>query len=81
MEPNKDVIHRELGKHDAVIESLKEDITEIKSDLKDVKKYMIEKQANTKFALAVPAFLGTVFGAIGSFFVVVSKIGQAKGLN
>jgi hypothetical protein len=62
-----DIVSREVGKHDAQIESLQEDMRSLKSDVAEIKEILNQTKGGWK-ALAI---LGGISATIGG---VVAKV-------
>jgi hypothetical protein len=62
-----DAVSREVGRHDAQIESLQEDMKSVKEDLSEIKRILSETKGGWK-ALAI---LGGISATVGAGFAKI----------
>lgn len=60
-----DDLHHQLGRHDAQIIALQNDMTELKSDVKKILAFMNQAQGSWKTLVAIGGLAAAVGGAVG----------------
>lgn len=60
-----DDLHQQIGRHDAQIESLQTDMSEVKADVKTILKFMNQAQGSWKTLVAIGGLAAAVGGAVG----------------
>lgn len=68
-----DTIHRDIGRHDEAIETLKEEVSEMRKDLAEIKAILSQAKGGWRTLVAV----GSIAGAIGA--AIVKLIAMMKG--
>jgi len=63
-----DQLQRDVGRHDAEIAALKDDMAEVKSDVKQVLSTLSEAKGGWKTLMLVAGAAGSVGAFIGKFF-------------
>ncbi len=69
-------VHRDLGRHDAEIGNIKEDLATVKTDVSEIKRMLAEARGGWKMLMAV----GGLAAAISSFVtgVIIKMVGWTK---
>lgn len=60
-----DDLHQQIGRHDAQIESLQTDMSEVKADVKTILQFMNQAQGSWKTLVAIGGLAAAVGGAVG----------------
>lgn len=60
-----DELHQQVGRHDAQIVSLQTDMTEVKSDVKQILAFMNQAQGSWKTLVAIGGLAAAVGGVVG----------------
>jgi hypothetical protein len=71
-----ETIHRDLGKHDAEIENLKQEVHLMRGDLSEIKEMLNEAKGGWRVLMAVSGFAAAV--ASGITWVVFKVLGLLK---
>lgn len=60
-----DDLHQQIGRHDAQIVSLQDDMSEVKADVKKILAFMNQAQGSWKTLVAIGGLAAAVGGAVG----------------
>jgi len=58
---------RDIGRHDAQIENLQADMSQVKNDVHEIKMILAQAQGSWKTVVAVGGFAAVVGGAVSKF--------------
>ncbi len=64
-------LHRDLGRHDEAIETLKSEVTALRADIAEIKELLSQTKGGVRTLIAVGSIAGAIGAAIAKGFTML----------